>query len=52
MNPIDRSLVLLYLEGNSYKDIAEILGISESNVGVKINRVKRRLKNLLETREN
>jgi len=49
MNLIDRSLVLLYLDGNSYQDIAEILGISESNVGVKINRVKARLRALVET---
>lgn len=49
MSLIDRSLVLLYLDGNSYKDIAEILGISESNVGVKINRVKNRLKALIES---
>ena len=40
----DKSLVFLYLEGNSYKEIAEILGITESNVGVKLNRVKNKLK--------
>lgn len=44
---IDRSLVLLYLDGNSYEDMASILGISSSNVGAKINRVKRRLAALL-----
>jgi len=41
--PVDRSLMLLLLEGFSYKEMATILGISESNVGVKINRVKARL---------
>ena len=40
---VDRSLVLLYLDGVSYRDMAEILGISESNVGVKLNRLKKRL---------
>ena len=40
----DKSLVFLYLEGNSYKEIAEILGITESNVGVKLNRIKNKLK--------
>jgi RNA polymerase sigma-70 factor (ECF subfamily) len=48
MNLIDRSLVLLYLDGNSYEEIGEILGISVSSVGVKINRVKSRLKTLVD----
>ena len=52
MSLVDRSLVLLYLDGNSYQDIATILGISESNVGAKINRVKGRLKQLVEAEEN
>jgi len=43
LNPVDRSLMLLMLDGFSYKEIAGILGISESNVGVKINRIKARL---------
>ena len=41
---IDKSLIFLYLEDKSYKEIAEIMGISESNVGVKLNRIKRKLK--------
>ncbi len=43
LNEIDRSLTLLLLEGFSYKEMAKILGISESNVGVKINRIKKHL---------
>lgn len=39
----DRSLVLLYLDGLSYREMSEVLGISESNVGVKINRTKKYL---------
>lgn len=45
LNEIDRSLTLLLLDGFSYKEMASILGISESNVGVKINRIKKYLKN-------
>ncbi len=37
---MNRSLALLMLDGFSYRDMAEILGLSESNVGVKINRIK------------
>jgi len=43
LNKIDRSLTLLLLDGFSYKEMAKILGISESNVGVKINRIKKYL---------
>ena len=40
LDPVDRSICLLMLDGYSYKEIAAILGISQSNVGVKIHRVK------------
>ncbi len=43
LDKIDRSLVLLLLEGFSYKEMSAILGIGESNVGVKINRIKKQL---------
>lgn len=39
----DRSLALLYLDELSYREIADVLGITESNVGVRLNRVKKRL---------
>jgi len=40
---VDRVLVLLYLDEVSYREMAKVLGISESNVGVRINRVKKKL---------
>jgi RNA polymerase sigma-70 factor (ECF subfamily) len=43
LDEIDRSLTLLMLENFSYREMAQILGISESNVGVKINRIKKQL---------
>lgn len=43
LDEIDRSVTLLMLDNFSYKEMAEILGISESNVGVKINRIKKQL---------
>ena len=43
LDEIDRSITLLLLDGFSYKEMAFILGISESNVGVKINRIKKQL---------
>ena len=43
LDKVDRSVALLLLEGFSYKEMAAILGITETNVGVKINRIKKRL---------
>lgn len=43
LSPHDRYLVLLYLDDLQYSEIAEIIGISESNVGVRINRAKKKL---------
>jgi RNA polymerase sigma-70 factor (ECF subfamily) len=40
LKPVDRSVALLLLDGFGYREIAAIVGISESNVGVKINRIK------------
>ncbi|WP_370089596.1 RNA polymerase sigma factor [Ekhidna sp.] len=42
-NEIDRSLTLLLLDGYSYKEMSEIMGVSESNIGVKIHRIKKQL---------
>ena len=44
LEPLDRALILLYLDDQSYTDMAEVLGISETNVATKINRIKQRLR--------
>lgn len=44
LDEIDKSIMLLYLEEKSYDEIAEIIGVSKSNVGVRINRAKKTLK--------
>jgi RNA polymerase sigma-70 factor (ECF subfamily) len=44
----DAALVLLYLDQLSYREMAEVLGISEGNVGVKLNRAKKALSEMLE----
>src|SRR5688572_9567838 len=43
LDPIDRSLTLLLLDGFSYREMAVTLGITETHVGVKINRIKKTL---------
>jgi RNA polymerase sigma-70 factor (ECF subfamily) len=47
LRKFDRAIVLLYLEQLSYRDIAEVIGISESNVSVRLVRIKKKLKELL-----
>jgi RNA polymerase sigma-70 factor (ECF subfamily) len=44
LKELDKALMILYLESKSYKEISEILGISETNVATKISRVKEVLK--------
>lgn len=45
LDPLNRALLLLYLEERSQREIADILGISETNVATKIGRLKQRLRN-------
>jgi RNA polymerase sigma factor (sigma-70 family) len=44
LSKIDKALVMLYLEDYSYKEMAEVLGMTVNNIGVKMNRVKTRLR--------
>lgn len=47
----DAAIVLLYLDGLGYRDMAEILGISEGNVGVKLTRARSALSSLMREEE-
>ncbi len=47
LNDIEKALVFLYLEDKNYKEIADALGITEVNARVKMNRVKTKLKKIL-----
>ncbi len=42
---LEKGIIMLYLENKSYKEIAEIIGISETNVGTRLARIKKKLKN-------
>ena len=44
LDALNRALMLLYLEDRSYREIAEVLGITETNVATKINRLKQRIR--------
>ena len=47
----DRALLLLYLDERSYREIAEVTGLTESNVGVRLLRLKRALAGRLQGEE-
>jgi RNA polymerase sigma-70 factor (ECF subfamily) len=44
LDPLNRALILLYLEDRNYTEMAEIMGISETNVATKISRIKQKLR--------
>lgn len=48
LEPIDRSLVLLSLDGRSYELMAEVTGLSVANVGVRLTRARKKLATLIE----
>ncbi len=50
LNEIDRALVIFHLEKLPYQEIAEELGISASNVGVRLNRIKKKLYKILKSK--
>ncbi|MCB0465963.1 MAG: sigma-70 family RNA polymerase sigma factor [Aequorivita sp.] len=52
LSEIDRAVILLYLEEKRNTEIAEIIGTTPNNIGVRINRIKERLKKLLDGKIN
>ena len=47
LSDLDRAIIVLYLEERSYKEIATILGTTPNNIGVRIQRIKKKLKQLI-----
>jgi len=45
LDRIDKSIILLYLEEKNYEEISEITGLTRTNVGVRLNRIKIKLSN-------
>lgn len=52
LNELNRALILLWLDEKSYVEIAEIMGISVSNVATRISRIKEKLKQQLQHLQN
>ncbi len=47
LNDTEKAIISLYLEDFSYREIAAITGLSENNIGVRLNRIKNKLKEIL-----
>ncbi|MBN1181043.1 MAG: RNA polymerase sigma factor [Bacteroidales bacterium] len=47
LSSLNKAIIILYLEDYSYKEIAEIVGITEGNAGTKINRIKLEIQKIL-----
>jgi RNA polymerase sigma factor (sigma-70 family) len=52
LNQIEKAIILLYIDGYSSDQMASALGITASNVRVKVNRIKNKLKNIIEANNN
>jgi RNA polymerase sigma-70 factor (ECF subfamily) len=52
LSEIDRAVIMLYLEEKPYPEIAEIIGTNSNNIGVRVKRIKNRLKELLDGKIN
>lgn len=46
LSDIEKAIIMLYMEEKTYDDIADIMGMTRTNVGVKINRIKKKLKTI------
>lgn len=47
LNQIEKAIIMLYLDEKSYEEMSEIIGISSTNVGVRLNRIKTKLNKLI-----
>ncbi|MBK7711169.1 MAG: RNA polymerase sigma factor [Bacteroidales bacterium] len=50
LNQLNKAIILLYLDGNSHEEISDIIGISKTNVGTRISRIKEQIKDLATTK--
>ncbi|MBN1789816.1 MAG: sigma-70 family RNA polymerase sigma factor [Bacteroidales bacterium] len=51
LNALNKAIILLYLDGNSHEEISTVTGITKTNVGTRIGRIKDQIRNLLITKK-
>jgi len=49
LSDVEKAIIILYMDEYSYKEMSEIIGISESNIGFKLNIIKSKLKEIVKT---
>lgn len=47
LSAVDRAIIILYMDGHSYKEIAGVMGLSESNIGFLLNKIRTKLKTIV-----
>lgn len=52
LSEIEKAIIMLYLDEKSYDEIAEIIGITNSNVGVRLNRIKLKLEKIIKLNQS
>ena len=52
LDEVEKAIIMLYLDEKTYDEIGEIIGISNSNVGVRINRIKTKLSDIVKKTQN
>lgn len=52
LSTLDKGIILLYLEDRSYEEMAEITGLSTSNIGTRLSRIKQKLKSQMVKSKN
>lgn len=52
LSEIEKAIIMLYLDEKNYEEIAEIIGISHSNVGVRLNRIKTKLEKIIKSKQS
>ncbi|MEO7992708.1 MAG: sigma-70 family RNA polymerase sigma factor [Chryseolinea sp.] len=45
LSSVEKAIMVLYMEDHNYREMAEVMGMTESNIGFKINQIKTKLKN-------
>ncbi|WP_295799720.1 sigma-70 family RNA polymerase sigma factor [Mucilaginibacter sp.] len=47
LSEVERAITMLYMDNYSYKEIAEVMGLSESNIGFKLNKIRTKLRTIV-----
>lgn len=52
LSKIEKAIIMLYLDEKSYEEMSEVMGITKSNIGVKLNRIKTKLETIIKSTQH